>query len=174
MTRIKYGYSREVRVTCLGEREYPTDPVTCPEQVTRYWWDCITKASWYDREKEMFVVIPVNRKSHAIGFALVSLGSATSCLAHPREVYRPAVAMGAVGVVVCHNHPGGDPLPSSADLVITRKLRLASAALDIDLLDHVIIGAYGGRKHYSFRAAGVLGADLQIEPKAPVRRRAAA
>ena len=90
----------------------------------------------------------------------ITSGTATSSLAHPREVFRCAIREGATAVVCVHNHPSGDPGPSAADVQVTRQLREAAKAVDIELLDHVIIGRAGadptGLGHYSFRAAGVL------------------
>jgi DNA repair protein RadC len=79
---------------------------------------------------------------------------------HPREVFREAIREAASAVICVHNHPSGDPLPSAADLKVTQQLREAARAVQIDLLDHVIIGRPAadpaGRGHYSFREAGLL------------------
>lgn len=83
-----------------------------------------------------------------------------SGLAHPREVFRAAIRYGATAVVCVHNHPSGDPAPSAADVQVTRQLRDAAKAVDIELLDHVIVGRAAadprGFGYYSFREAGVL------------------
>jgi DNA repair protein RadC len=171
MSRFRYGYSREVRVMCLGEREYPSAVVNRPELVVDYWQSNITRASWYDREKEIVVVIAMNRKNNPIGFALVSVGTACESLIHPREVFRPAVALGAVAIVLCHNHPSGDPAPSAGDGICTQRIQGAAAAMDIELLDHVIIGHKDrdpqGQGFYSFKAA-----ETQVREIAAAMRRA--
>src|SRR6478736_5981805 len=79
-------------------------------------------------------------------------------IAHPREVFRPALLAAAYALIVVHNHPSGDPTPSSADHSLTRQLTKAAELLQIKLLDHVIIGSPGeGRAPYfSFKEAGVL------------------
>jgi len=109
---------------------------------------------------EKFWVLCLNRKNRLIKQVEVSSGTATSSLAHPREVFREAVHYGATAVVCVHNHPSGDPAPSAADVQVTRQLREAARALDIDLLDHVIVGQAAcdprGVGYYSFREAGVL------------------
>jgi DNA repair protein RadC len=109
---------------------------------------------------EKFWVLCLNRKNRLLKRIEVTSGTATAALAHPREVFREAVRESATAVVCVHNHPSGDPAPSSADLQVTRQLRDAARALDIDLLDHVIIGHPAadpaGLGHYSFRAAGLL------------------
>lgn len=111
-------------------------------------------------EQEAFWVVPLDRKNKSLGRTMVTLGTATSCLAHPREVYRIAVMAAATAVVCVHNHPSGDPVPSAADVQITRQLREAGKILDIALQDHVIIGRPGadpmGRGYYSFREAGII------------------
>lgn len=111
-------------------------------------------------EQESFWVIFLNRKNFAKGRQMITLGTATSCLAHPREVFRAACLASATAIVCVHNHPSGDPAPSAADVQITRQLREAARTLDIDLQDHVIIGDKTadptGRGYYSFREAGVI------------------
>lgn len=111
-------------------------------------------------EVEKFWVLCLNRKNRLRKLAEVSSGTATAALAHPREVFRIAVQYGAAAIVCAHNHPSGDPAPSSADVQVTRQLREAARALDIDLTDHVIVGNPAadpsGRGYYSFREAGLI------------------
>ena len=111
-------------------------------------------------EIEKFWVACLNRKNRLKKLVEVTSGTATSALAHPREVFRAAIREGATALVCVHNHPSGDPAPSAADLQVTRQLREASKAVDIDLLDHVIVGRAGadpaGQGWYSFRASGLL------------------
>lgn len=110
--------------------------------------------------QESFWVVLLDRRSHPIGRTMVSLGTLTSTLIHPREVFRPAILGSAAAIIVAHNHPSGDPAPSAADISITRKLRESSKVLEIDLLDHVVVGNPEGdpqkRGWYSFREAGLL------------------
>ena len=110
--------------------------------------------------QEAFYVIFLDRKSHPIGRIMITIGTLTATMAHPREVFRPAIVAGAAAVMVSHNHPSGDPAPSAADLQVTRQLRDASKTVDIPLLDHVIVGDVAadplGRGYYSFRQAGLL------------------
>jgi len=111
-------------------------------------------------EVEKFWVLCLNRKNRLKKMVEVTSGTATSSLAHPREVFRCAIREGATAVVCVHNHPSGDPAPSAADVQVTRQLREAAKAIDIELLDHVVVGAPSadpsGRGYYSFREAGVL------------------
>jgi len=88
----------------------------------------------------------------------ISRGSLNESMAHPREIFRPAIARGAYAIAVAHNHPSGDPQPSEADRRLTRRLAEAGNLLQIPLVDHVIVGAKR-RDHspyFSFREAGIL------------------
>lgn len=111
-------------------------------------------------EQEQFWVILLNRKNYPKGRHLVTIGTATAALAHPREVFRAAIVGSATAIVCVHNHPSGDPSPSAADIQLTRQLREAASAIDIPLLDHIVIGDKTqdplGRGYYSFREAGLV------------------
>lgn len=110
--------------------------------------------------QESFWVILLNRKNFAIGRTMITLGTLTSSLAHPREVFRPVIMGGAAAFICSHNHPSGDPAPSEADTHLTRNLREAARIMDIPLLDHVVVGTVEGDPkkigYYSFREAGVV------------------
>lgn len=109
---------------------------------------------------ETFWVIMLDRKQYAIARNLCTTGILHTSLAHPREVFRPAILCNASSIVIAHNHPSGDPTPSAADIQITRQLREASKTVDIPILDHVIMGNRDddpNRKgFYSFREAGLV------------------
>jgi len=111
-------------------------------------------------EVEKLWVLCLNRKNRLKKLVEVSSWTATSALAHPREVFRSAVQNGATAIACVHNHPSGDPAPSSADMQVTRLLRDASRTMHIELLDHVILGEATtdptGLGFYSFRQAGIL------------------
>ena len=111
-------------------------------------------------EIEKFWVLCLNRKNRLIKQVEITSGTATNTLSHPREVFREAIRHGATAVICVHNHPSGDPAPSSADLQITRQLREAAKAVDIHLHDHVILGRLQadprGLGYYSFRHSGML------------------
>ena len=110
--------------------------------------------------QEAFYCVYLDRKNHPLARHMITLGTATSTVAAPREVFRGAILAGATALIIAHNHPSGDPAPSAADLQITRVLRDAAKVIDIDLLDHVIVGDSKadphGVGHYSFREAGLL------------------
>ncbi len=127
-----------------------------PVRVAAYLESAYTE---YPLQEALFIVL-LDRKNHPLGRHLVTLGTLTGSLVHSREVFRAAIIAGAAAIVVSHNHPSGDPAPSSADLAVTRALREASHVLGIELLDHVIVGDKkadpAGVGHYSFRQAGLL------------------
>jgi DNA repair protein RadC len=105
-----------------------------PEHVESYLCDIKALA------QEVFVVITLNAKNRVIQKHLVSIGTVNSALVHPRECYRTAILDGASALILAHNHPSGDPTPSSEDIKITRQLISAGEVMGIKVLDHVIIG----------------------------------
>jgi DNA repair protein RadC len=111
-------------------------------------------------EVEKFWVLCLNRRHRLIKRVELTSGTANATLAHPREVFRIAVREGASAISCAHNHPSGDPSPSTQDVHVTRMLRDAARAVDIALIDHVIIGRPAadplGKGYYSFREAGVI------------------
>jgi DNA repair protein RadC len=109
---------------------------------------------------EKFWVLCLNRKNRLHKTVELTVGTATAALAHPREVYRAAMREAATAIVCAHNHPSGDPSPSAQDMHVTRQLRDAARTVEIELLDHVIVGRKpadpAGRGYFSFREAGIL------------------
>jgi DNA repair protein RadC len=108
--------------------------------------------------KESLRVVLLDTRFHLIRTEEVSLGSVNESIAHPREVFRPAIIYSAYALIVAHNHPSGDPSPSQADHSLTRRLREAAELLQIRLLDHLIIGAPAPDRtpYFSFKEAGIL------------------
>lgn len=104
--------------------------------------------------REHFRAAFLDTRHRLIGPAyLVSIGCLTASLVHPRELFRPAIAAGAAGVVLSHNHPSGDPEPSAEDIALTRRLVAAGTVLGIEVLDHIVTGE--GR-YVSLKERGVL------------------
>ena len=109
--------------------------------------------------QESLRVVLLDTRLQLLRVEEISLGSMDQSVAHPREIFRPALIYSAYAVIVAHNHPSGDPTPSEADRRLTRRLREAATVLQISLLDHVIIGAPGpGAKpgYVSFKELGLL------------------
>src|SRR5438067_11728406 len=109
-------------------------------------------------QKESLRVLLLDTRYHLISAEEISLGSVNESIAHPREVFRPALLASAYAVIVVHNHPSGDPTPSAADHSLTRRLADAAELMQIKLLDHVIIGSPAKERapYFSFKEAGVL------------------
>lgn len=92
---------------------------------------------------EVCYVLCLTTPLELIGYHEVSRGSLNQAPMHPREIYKAAVLTNAAGIVLCHNHPSGDPTPSADDLAVTRTVKSAGELLGIDLLDHIIVGHDG-------------------------------
>ncbi len=108
--------------------------------------------------RESLRVVLLDTKYHLIHLHEVSLGSLNESIAHPREILEPALRFSAYAFILVHNHPSGDPAPSDADRRLTARLNEVSRLLQIQLLDHVIIGTgdNGRQPFFSFREAGLL------------------
>ena len=113
-------------------------------------------APYAEREPvEVFWMLALNAQHHLIGGApeVITRGILNSSLVHPREVFLHAIVARAAAIILCHNHPSGDPSPSPDDRAITSQLVAAGKLLDIPVADHVVIGQ--GR-YLSFSEAGLL------------------
>lgn len=91
-------------------------------------------------KKEYLRVIMLNTKNCVISTEDVSIGSLNSSIVHPREVFCEAIRKHAASIIICHNHPSGDPTPSNEDISITKRLKECGKIIGIELLDHLIIG----------------------------------
>jgi len=102
-------------------------------------------------DREQFLVCGLDAKHRIIGINIVSIGSLTLAIVHPREVFKPLILMNAAACICAHNHPSSDPTPSQEDRILTQRLRHGAELLGITLLDHVILGE---RMHFSFADQG--------------------
>jgi DNA repair protein RadC len=93
-----------------------------------------------DRKRECFITILLDGKNRVIREDLVSVGSLTSSIVHPREVFSTAIRESADAVIFVHNHPSGDPTPSVEDVEITNRLVEVSRIVGIRVLDHIVVG----------------------------------
>lgn len=91
-------------------------------------------------KKEYLKGIFMNTKNLVIDIKDLSIGSLNSSIVHPREVFCEAIKNSSSSIIVCHNHPSGDPTPSQEDINITKRLYEVGKIVGIDLLDHIIIG----------------------------------
>lgn len=106
--------------------------------------------------EEHCYIVALDNANKVIGIFLLSKGTVNECLISPREVFMRALLIGAVGIILCHNHPSGDVTPSNADMEITKRLKEAGKLINIALTDHIIIGA---DQYFSFGEAGILRKD---------------
>ena len=124
----------------IGRRIASAKPIekihlSCPQDVADFLMPRLRYAA-----KEQFVVILLNNKNKVVGTEVVSEGSLSSSIVHPREVFAPAILHHAAAIMVAHNHPSGDPKPSIEDEEVTRLLLRSGKVLGIPMIDHVIIG----------------------------------
>jgi len=106
----------------------------------------------YARDVEHFVVIFLNNQNRVITTEVVASGTINSSAVYPRQIAIKVLEKEAANIILAHNHPSGETIPSNSDRAVTKKLQTALSALDIEILDHIIIGA----DHYSFSDQGLL------------------
>ena len=147
-------YPKEFRVIALRECPTPTELLLCdtPDKAVEYWNLHLKNHPYVSPDCECFVVLLLNTRRRVKGHQLVSIGTLDTLLVHPREVFRVAIMAGGVSaIVLMHNHPSGEAMPSEADIKVTRDLIRAGQLLKIEVLDHVIIG---NNQHVSLRDSG--------------------
>ncbi len=111
-----------------------------------------------DLRHERFLAVLLDGRHRVMHDVLISQGTLTSSLVHPREVFRPALREAAAALVLIHNHPSGDPTPSEEDREITRRLVAAGELLGIRVLDHIVVAERGFQ---SLAEAGVIRAPAR-------------
>jgi DNA repair protein RadC len=104
-----------------------------------------------DEMREVFYALLLDTKNRLVRKVRISEGSLGASLVHPREAFRPAIREAAASVLFLHNHPSGDPTPSSEDRRVTDRLKRAGELLGIPVLDHVVVGR---DRYYSFADSG--------------------
>jgi len=131
----------------LGRRFFARDKgeifIREPKEVYEY-----LKNQMENLKKEQLKGLYLDSRNKLIYEELISLGTLTTNLIHPREVFRPAIEKSAAAIILVHNHPSGDPEPSEDDIKITQQLIEASKLINIEILDHIIIGK---GKYISFK-----------------------
>ena len=118
------------------------------QQVAKVFQDLLQLEDTIDQEKEHFYVMHLDVRSRVKLVELVSLGTLTSSLVHPRETFRRAVMQGSTRILVAHNHPSGEADPSKEDVSVTKLLYDAGKLLGITVLDHLI---FTPTRFYSFK-----------------------
>lgn len=105
-----------------------------------------------DEVHEVVIALQLNTKNRVVGYSEVSRGGMAGSAVTPADVFRPALIAGASKIIVAHNHPSGEPRPSTEDVVFTKRLREAGELLGVQVLDHIIVG---DGSYFSFVDEGV-------------------
>ena len=113
-----------------------------PQEVFEYAKDLIRL------KKEYLRGLYVDTRNKLVRDEVIAIGTLNASLAHPREIFHPAIESHAAAIILVHNHPSGDPSPSKDDIELTKQIYKASKILDIEILDHVIIG---NEKYFSLK-----------------------
>lgn len=134
----------EVRIRlCEGASLYSTKPISDPETANKL----IRKEMKY-LDRESLVVLNLDYQLHPINFNVVSIGCDNRSSFKLSDVFKTSILSSASCIMLFHNHPSGNPSPSEEDIDITRRMIEAGSMLDINLMDHIIVG---GDTYYSFR-----------------------
>ncbi|MBM6760357.1 RadC family protein [Megamonas hypermegale] len=138
---------KEMMSRMQREKQKQLKIITTPRSVMEYF------SFLEDKDKEEFWVMMLNTKNGVIGSKCVSIGTLNMALAQPREIFNVAVRYMASSIIVAHNHPSGDCTPSMEDIAVTKNIIKAGKLLQIECLDHIIIG----RQHsISLKQEGVI------------------
>ena len=139
-----------VRYDVETRREGPEDlpVISCPEDVRR-----LLGPEMAPLAQEQLRVLLLNTKNQVMGQRVIYQGNVSSAIVRTAEVFRPAVIEAVPSIIVSHNHPSQDPTPSPEDAALTRELVQAGKLLDIELLDHVVIG---GERFVSLKERGLM------------------
>ena len=139
-----FSFIPQIEISMVREVQISNSKYRCSEEIAES--ELAKDLIKSDREK--FICLHLNTKNQIISFEVVSVGSLTASIAHPREVYKSAILSNAASVIFMHNHPSGDPQYSNDDLEVTRRLVKAGEILGINVLDHIIVAQNG---FFSFR-----------------------
>ena len=115
----------------------------------------VIEKEFSDLDREMFGILNMNTKGEVINMSIVSVGTLSAALVHPREVFKSSILSNASTILCFHNHPSGNVTPSETDIEMTERLREAGDLLGIPLVDHIII-APGSQGSFSFLEHGLI------------------
>lgn len=150
------GTIKAIQIKCIGElsrristyRAKNMLSFTRPDTIADYYMEQLRH-----EEQENLICMMLDTKSHLIGEKCVTQGTVNASLISTRELFLEALRFHAVNILLVHNHPSGDATPSSEDQRVTEKVKRAGMLLDIQLLDHIIIG---DKSYISFRESNLL------------------
>lgn len=144
---------KEVQLTYAPDKDIPSR-----KKITTSADAHTTLLEAFDPQTIMFqeecIALYLNRSNKPIGFYRVSKGSLSGTVVDVRLILASAIKGLASGIILAHNHPSGNPQPSTCDLTLTKKIKDACKLMDVQLLDHIIINPFGG--YTSFADRGIL------------------
>lgn len=138
---------------------YSEKKMSSPEDVVEL---MAKEMAQYDRE--VFCILNMKNSGQIINMNIVSIGTINASLVSPREVFKSSILSNASGIIALHNHPSGSIKPSKEDIAVTKRLRKCGALLDIELLDHIIVGGSNGEM-FSFRNENMLDVQDKSEER---------
>lgn len=141
---------KELYNTYLAENMKRGDVLSSPETVLKF-----VRVRLSGMTNEAFMVIYMNVKNEVIDYSILHEGTVDNVAVYPRRIIETALSRHASGVILVHNHPSGNPMPSREDKILTRDIADAAGTLDIRVLDHIIVGKDG---YYSFMENDLLSA----------------
>ena len=142
----------------LGRRTLIRTALERPQYHTPQQLACYLLPQYGAASVEQFGIVMLDTKHRVIRVKVVAVGSLDSAVVYPREVFREATAASAAAIVLFHNHPSGDPTPSTDDLLVTRRMLRAGDIMGIDVIDHLILAE---QRYYSLAEAGELAARVE-------------
>lgn len=142
---------KELYNTYLAENMKRGDVLSSPETVLKF-----VRVRLSGMTNEAFMVIYMNVKNEVIDYSILHEGTVDNVAVYPRRIIESALSRHAAGVILVHNHPSGNPMPSREDKSLTRDIADAAGTLDIRVLDHIIVGKDG---YFSFMENGLLSSS---------------
>ena len=127
--------SYHVELVREGSNLYESKKITSPDIASEILYKYLKGT-----DRENFVILLLDTKNHVIGINTASIGSLSASIVTPREAFKTAILANAAAIIVGHNHPSGDTSPSRDDIAVTERLVKAGKVMDIEVLDHIIIG----------------------------------
>ena len=150
---IKEAKASQILAACelyrrVKRKEMKNYKVSSPEDIAYLFED-----SFFMENQEIVRLISLNTKNIVISIKEIFKGGLNSSIVHPREIFKEAFSMSAAAIILCHNHPSGDPTPSIEDVNITKRIKACGELMGIELLDHVILGK---NKFISLKQKGII------------------
>ncbi len=150
------GQVKAIQIKCIGELSKRIAILSAEKDLN--FQDPCTIANYYmekmrHEEQEQMVCMMLDTKNQLLGDKIISKGTVNSSLVSPRDLLLTALRYRAVYIILVHNHPSGNPLPSKDDILFTQRIQRVCSLVEIPLLDHLIIG---DQKYFSFREEGLL------------------